>query len=89
MDHHLEGPFRASPFDHGQHVRFAWVALREAGPTDAKSLVANEIRAFIVPNVALSFTGGIVIGALDAGGVQFGSQITGLAGIHYYFFGGS
>jgi hypothetical protein len=46
-----------------------------------------QIRAFIVPNVALSFTGGIVIGALDAGGVAFGAQVQGLAGIHYYFFG--
>jgi hypothetical protein len=48
-----------------------------------------QIRAFVVPNVAVSFTGGIVIGALDAGGVQFGAQIQGLAGIHYYFFGGA
>jgi hypothetical protein len=57
-----------------------------------------QIRAFIASNVALSFSGGIVIGTLDAEGVtitggspiasvngtSFGN-ITGEAGIHYYF----
>src|SRR4051812_22571759 len=50
---------------------------------------AFQIRAFVATNVALSFTGGISIGAVDAGGVSFGGQISGLAGVHYYFFGGS
>ncbi|MBX3154616.1 MAG: hypothetical protein KF773_01355 [Deltaproteobacteria bacterium] len=45
-----------------------------------------QIRAFIVPNVALSLSAGIVIGAADAGGVAFDGQLTGGAGIHYYFF---
>jgi hypothetical protein len=46
-----------------------------------------QIRAFIASNVALSFTGGLVIRALDDSGVQFGAQANGIAGIHYYFFG--
>ena len=33
------------------------------------------------------FTGGLVIRALDDSGVQFGAQVTGIAGVHYYFFG--
>jgi hypothetical protein len=45
-----------------------------------------QIRAFITPNVALSFTGGIVIGAADAAGVDLGGNLEGVAGIHYYFF---
>jgi hypothetical protein len=44
-----------------------------------------QIRAFIATNVALSFTGGITIGTADADGVQIGGQVTGLAGVHYYF----
>jgi hypothetical protein len=45
-----------------------------------------QIRVFIASNVALSFTGGIVIGTLDADRVDIGGQVDGLAGIHYYFF---
>jgi len=54
-----------------------------------------EIRAFLSSNVALSATGGIVIGAADAGGVGIsGSTIGGTGGpafgagvgIHYYFY---
>jgi hypothetical protein len=44
-----------------------------------------QIRAFVVPNVALSFTGGISIGAADASQVVITGDITGVAGIHYYF----
>jgi hypothetical protein len=44
-----------------------------------------QIRAFIVPNVALSFTGGISIGTVDASLVQITGGVTGSAGIHYYF----
>jgi hypothetical protein len=48
-----------------------------------------QIRAFIVPNVALSFTGGIVIGAADISELDLTSntsgRVTGMAGIHYYF----
>lgn len=46
-----------------------------------------QIRTFLGgSNVALSFTGGIVIGVADAGGVALGGQVTGVAGVHYYFF---
>lgn len=48
-----------------------------------------QIRAFIVSNVALSFTGGIVIGAADISELDLTSntsgRVTGMAGIHYYF----
>lgn len=44
-----------------------------------------QIRAFIVPNVALSFTGGLSIGAADADGLILDSQIIGIGGVHYYF----
>jgi hypothetical protein len=44
-----------------------------------------QIRAFIASNVALSFTGGIVIGAADASEVDITAQVSGAAGIHYYF----
>lgn len=45
-----------------------------------------QIRAFISGNVALSATVGIVIGLADADGVALDGQLTGGAGIHYYFF---
>lgn len=54
-----------------------------------------EIRAFLSSNVALSASGGIVIGAADAGGVAIaGSTIGGGSGpgfgggvgLHYYFY---
>jgi hypothetical protein len=44
-----------------------------------------QIRMFIVPNVALSFTGGIEIGTVDASEVNITGNISGEAGIHYYF----
>ena len=44
-----------------------------------------QIRAFVVPNVALSVTGGLVIGAADAEGLGLTGQATGSAGVHYYF----
>ncbi len=47
---------------------------------------AIQIRAFISGNVALSATAGIVIGLADADGVALDGQVTGGAGIHYYFF---
>lgn len=45
-----------------------------------------QIRAFITPNVALSFTGAISIGTVDASDVRIGGDLTGTAGVHYYFF---
>jgi hypothetical protein len=44
-----------------------------------------QIRAFITPNVALSFSGGIVIGAADASELDVTGDIVGTGGIHYYF----
>lgn len=46
---------------------------------------AFQIRAFLTPNVALSATGGIVLGLVDADGVSIGGQVTGGAGLHHYF----
>ncbi|HVK73780.1 MAG TPA: hypothetical protein VM734_10680 [Kofleriaceae bacterium] len=45
-----------------------------------------QIRAFLGSNVALSFTGGIAIGLIDASGVAINGQLTGGAGVHYYFY---
>lgn len=62
---------------------------------------AFQIRLFVASNVAMSFTAGITLGFVDAGGFAIGGQgvnsrvgdndvgfnlITGAAGIHYYFF---
>ncbi len=44
-----------------------------------------QIRAFITSNVALSFAGGIVIGAADASELDLTGDVQGTAGIHYYF----
>lgn len=44
-----------------------------------------QIRAFITSNVALSFTGGISIGAIDASDVVIDADVVGQAGVHYYF----
>lgn len=44
-----------------------------------------QIRAFVVPNVALSFTGGITIGTIDAAEVDIFGQVSVIAGVHYYF----
>jgi hypothetical protein len=45
-----------------------------------------QIRAFIVSNVALSFTGGLSIGTIDAAtNLKITGDFTGTAGVHYYF----
>jgi len=67
------------------------IRSQDNGPADPdrQTLVFIEpgfqIRAFIVPNVALSFTGGLAIGAGDASGLEFDGTLTGSAGVHYYF----
>lgn len=63
----------------------------DVGPDGTSSTLlylepAVQIRAFISNNVALSATAGIVIGLADTSGVRLGGQLTGGAGIHYYFF---
>ncbi len=49
-----------------------------------------SIRAFVASNVALSFTGGFAVGIADADGFSLGAagagNVTGSAGVHYYFF---
>lgn len=59
-------------------------------PADRNTLMFLEpgfqIRMFPVSNIALSFTGGIIIGAIDADGFALTGQYSGLAGVHYYFF---
>jgi hypothetical protein len=44
-----------------------------------------QIRAFLASNVALSFTGGLSIGTIDASEVRITGDFTGSAGVHYYF----
>lgn len=43
---HPEGPFSQARFDHRQHVKFAWTAVRELGSTGAEALVSKEIHDF-------------------------------------------
>jgi hypothetical protein len=61
------------------------------GPGDTKNdelylSPGLQMRAFIVSNVALSFSAGIALGLGDADGVVLNGQLTSAAGIHYYFF---
>jgi hypothetical protein len=43
---HAEGPFNRRPFDHRQHVKFAWTVLKEVSVTEAVEVVSSEIRDF-------------------------------------------
>ena len=46
-----------------------------------------QIRVFLASNVALSFSGGIMIGVVDASDVAItGQGVSADAGVHYYFF---
>jgi hypothetical protein len=68
--------------------------------TDVYLEPAFQIRLFVASNVALSFTGGLTIGLIDAGGASVQGQgisgspgfdpvgvgFSGGAGVHYYFF---
>ena len=45
-----------------------------------------QLRAFVASNVALSFSAGIAVGLMDADGFAMTGQVTGGAGVHYYFF---
>ena len=45
-----------------------------------------QIRAFVASNVALSFSAGLTLGVADAEGVTVTGDLTGGAGVHYYFF---
>ena len=60
-----------------------------ARATDVYLQPGFQIRAFLGSNVALSASGGLVIGVVDASGVAIGGQNFGFAGgvgIHYYFY---
>jgi hypothetical protein len=59
-----------------------------AGDRDTQLFIEPgfQMRAFVAANVALSFTGGLSIGVVDASGVELTAQPTGSAGVHYYFF---
>src|ERR1700728_5031134 len=43
---HPEGPFNGRPFDHRQHVKFAWSVLQEMSVEKAMEVVGSEIRDF-------------------------------------------
>lgn len=79
-----------SDFSVGGSIGLVSIDTRGMPNADRQNLLFIEpgfqIRAFVATNVALSFTGGISIGAVDAGGVLLGAQPTGIAGVHYYFF---
>jgi hypothetical protein len=47
---HPEGLFRATPFDHRQHVKFAWTVLSERPLGEAQAVVADEISRFAAIN---------------------------------------
>lgn len=43
---HSEGPFNSEPFDHRQHVKFAWAVLVDMPASEAGGFVGSEIRVF-------------------------------------------
>jgi hypothetical protein len=65
------------------------IVNQATGPDDSATALfidpGFQIRAFVASNVALVFAGGITIGAADAGGIALGGQLSGSAGVHYYF----
>ena len=91
--------------DFGVGVGLGFVSVPPP-PGDSERLLGVYIepgvqtRLFVASNVALSFTTGLVIGVVDAGGVAVTGQgvagsivnlgpgigFTGGAGVHYYFF---
>lgn len=44
-----------------------------------------QIRAFITPNVALSFTAGLVVATADGNEIALTGKFNALGGVHYYF----
>jgi hypothetical protein len=72
----------------GLGIRSEYRNVGAMGPTRQTDLYLEpsfQIRAFIASNVALSFTGGISIGTIDASAVDITAQVDGIAGVHYYF----
>ena len=60
----------------------------QSGPDNTLFDIAGgfQIRSFISTNVALSFTGGFVIGLANDDGIALDGTPVGFAGVHYYFF---
>ena len=79
-----------SDFSVGGSIGIAFIGDRSPQVDNGQTLVflepSAQIRVFLVQNVALSFTGGIALGMVDADGVLITGQTTGAAGVHYYFF---
>ena len=73
--------------DFGIGAEVLFVDASGSNNTGFDILGGFQIRSFISTNVALSFTGGFVIGAGDGSdGVALGATPVGAAGVHYYFF---
>ena len=66
------------------------IVSADAGPDDRSTFMGLDagfqIRAFLNPNVAISVTAGLGLGAIDADGIAIGGQVNGAAGVHYYFY---
>jgi hypothetical protein len=79
-----------SDFGVGGSLGFGLFGDRSRQVDDDRSEVffepSAQIRAFVVSNVALSFTAGISVGTGDADGAGIGGQAVGAGGVHYYFF---
>lgn len=76
----------SSDFGVGANLTYVHRPVPALGEIDEVFIEPSfQFRAFVVPNVALSVTGGIVLGAADASGVAFDGALTGGAGVHYYF----
>ncbi|MEZ4398904.1 MAG: hypothetical protein R3B06_02740 [Kofleriaceae bacterium] len=76
-------------FGVGGSVGLAFIGDRAPGDNNQTGLFVEpglQIRAFVASNVALSFTGGLTLGLVDANGVAVTAQPVGSAGVHYYFF---
>lgn len=72
----------------GLGIRSEYRNVGAMGPTRQTDLFIEpsfQIRAFVASNVALSFTGGLTLGTIDASEVDITAQPTGIAGVHYYF----
>jgi hypothetical protein len=81
-----------SDFSVGGALGIASVPARVPTPTHDRDFdlflePGFQIRAFIATNVALTFTGGLTLGVADAANnVVVDGQVTGSAGVHYYFY---
>src|SRR5262245_26007104 len=81
---------RTAMSDFGVGGGIGFFSQDQPSPMDRESRLYFEpgfqIRAFIAANVAFSFTGGISFRLVDGDGASITGQLSGIAGIHYYFF---